>query len=80
MPELPHAVKAQIDAAFKEAFPRGHSQCVSDCKDAYQICVTGLGKNCRSELESCISGCPDGERLSPESKLRLLETLAAIKS
>jgi hypothetical protein len=79
MPELPEAVKSQIDAAFASIFPHaGHAGCVSDCKATYEQCVFMGGKDCRGDLEACINGCPDGERPSAEQIQQLLTRLAAI--
>jgi hypothetical protein len=63
-------IKPEMDALFDEMLSNmeGHHSCVASCKDYYAICLMKCDErvhdpyctsNCRSELESCINGCPN---------------------
>lgn len=73
--ELSDSQRSAIDAAFAAAFPKGHGQCVDDCRQSYWDCQAAGYSWCRDNLEKCINGCPDGESVDAEALNTLLDTL-----
>lgn len=81
MAKISETMQHEIDAAFAEAGAKGaHGDCVDACQQEYEACVAGGFSNCRSKLESCINGCPNGLVGGPVALKALLDRLERIEA
>jgi hypothetical protein len=81
MARISETMQREIDAAFAEAGAKGaHGDCVASCRADYEACVAAGHSYCRSHLEACINGCPNGLVGGQEALQALLDRLERIEA